>query len=349
MSDVQRSHEERILDRVQGLIAKAESTESEEEKEAFFLKADELMTKYRIDSAHVNSRRGRSTRENPIVEYIEFPINKWHFHLFQMIGAIASVGKVRIADTGRKIAIVGFADDIGYVRLLWTSVHLAFASKIDPRWDTARTFDANVKVLKDAGLKWVSIAHAANAAGFPGSTVEGGWLKRAYRRECKRLGIEPTRQTQRHEAYRSSFATAFVDTIKSRLFATQSAQQQTEGDAVAGTALVLQDRQNEVNSLFYSNFPHLDPESIKKDQERRSKEWKEWWDSLTDKEKKYHEDRWDRNARRSEELAHRRHDATGYRAGESAGSNVDLTAGRNNIRNNEEKSGIDTLRGLLSF
>lgn len=346
MASGQRSHEEKIMDRIQGLINKAnDSATTEAEREAMLLKADALMTAHRIDDAKINSRKSRDSREKPIITNVPFPnyYDAWFDQYSWMMRNVCDAAQVRVhltrnAKTGDVTAnLIGFKDDIDYAQMLWLSIHLAFSSKLNPRWDSMLTEDENVKILKEAGWKWEKIAHAG---GF--DWPDGGKLKRAYRRQCNKEGVEPTPHTQRHDAYRKSFAESFSSTVNNRLWQMQQKRDATEKSS--GAELVLRDRSTEVDEELYRLFPHLrpaTPEAMEKWREenraRQAREREEWEKlSLVERARRTRAEERE-SARRQREYERdnaKRFDSAGSSAGRRAGQSVDLSAGRNAVRNN---------------
>jgi hypothetical protein len=74
--------EEKIIDRIRGLLAKAESTDFNEEDEAFLDKATELMARHRITEALLKARNEQTT---DTVDRINIPIGKWHVSKSQLV------------------------------------------------------------------------------------------------------------------------------------------------------------------------------------------------------------------------------------------------------------------------
>lgn len=328
--------DEKIMERVAALIAKAERTENDHEKAAYFAKADALVHKYALDMAQINSLRSKDEREKPTQAEINFPWSDWDSELSFMLRTICEASRVRIVRKGylNKFVIVGFAADIEYVQIVWMSVHLAFMAKLNPTWSKDREFDLNVKILKEAGFPWGAIANQANANGFPDVKSNDGKLKAAYRRQCRAEGVEPTNHTQRPKAYRTSYAMYFRHSIQMRLY--DQVEAQRKATETSGAALALRDRISEVDDLFYSLFPNLSPEAQRLAQEARDRAEEERRAKMTPKERE-EEDRQNEkdNARfdKAEQLRRKRlYDASGAKAGRSAGNSVDLSAGRNHVK-----------------
>jgi hypothetical protein len=319
--------EEKLLTRIRGLLEKAESTTFEPEREALLAKAQKLMDQHRIDMAMLDFGKATASRE-PVEVRLNLGWSEWSQTKFSILYYIGEHCGVRV--------MVGMQDDIVMVELLFTVASLEFDSKINPVWDSEKSFDANVYALHGAGRKWKDIAFIANRhggnpkTGQPGSTTEGTWLKTAYRRECARLGHEPRRQTQRHEAYRESFANSFLSTIVQRLAKMRKNADAERGGSIDNLPAVMSVK-DKVNAKFWSMFPHLHPDELERQrQEHRARE-KARWDALSPQERAREEKERNRPPRAGRST----YDEAGWAAGHSAAQRVDLLGGKNRVRNQE--------------
>jgi hypothetical protein len=111
-----------LLNRIRGLLAKAESTSFEAEAAAFTAKAQELMTRHAIDAAMVDPA-DRKSDERPVAVrvMIDAPYLDAKSLLLQ---TVAGAGRCRtIYHHGLAMStIVGFADDVVAVEMLFTSL-----------------------------------------------------------------------------------------------------------------------------------------------------------------------------------------------------------------------------------
>ncbi|QNG17864.1 DUF2786 domain-containing protein [Rhodococcus triatomae] len=118
-----RSADPKLLNRIRGLLAKAEATDFAEEAETFTAKAQELMSRYSIGVAMLAGERG----ENPTVRarriHLENPYVKEKVHL---LSEIAAANRVRVvwADTLATATVVGTPVDLEQVDVLFTSLLL---------------------------------------------------------------------------------------------------------------------------------------------------------------------------------------------------------------------------------
>jgi hypothetical protein len=111
-----------VLARIRQLLAKAESTTFEAEALAFTAKAHELMTRHAIDLAVLDATAA-SPHDGPITQtiHLDAPYVSAKAMLLQ---TVAHAGRCRTVFDSRisASALVGFADDVAAVELLFTSL-----------------------------------------------------------------------------------------------------------------------------------------------------------------------------------------------------------------------------------
>jgi hypothetical protein len=115
---------ERILDRVRGLLTKAESTEFPAEAEALTAKAQELMARHCIEQAMVDARRGvPGPRSAPTS--VRITVEAPHASAkVQLLQAVAGANRCRTiwSQQAHVAHMFGFADDLEAVEMLYTSL-----------------------------------------------------------------------------------------------------------------------------------------------------------------------------------------------------------------------------------
>ncbi|GHJ46678.1 hypothetical protein Cs7R123_40200 [Catellatospora sp. TT07R-123] len=113
--------QERQLDRIRALLAKAESTTFEEEAEAFTAKAQELMARHSIDAARLAAAEGGT--DGPAV--LRIPVdNPYELPKCLLLQAVAEANRchaVFMKEWGLS-TVVGFEADLEAVELLFTSL-----------------------------------------------------------------------------------------------------------------------------------------------------------------------------------------------------------------------------------
>lgn len=128
-----------ILDRIRGLLAKAESTEFEAEALAFTAKAQELMTRHAVDAAMVAAgSRARGEGEVPVA--IRVPVDAPYADAKSLLlQVVAEAGRCRaVFHTGLSLSTVaGFAGDLASVELLFTSLLVQAQAALAAAGETA--------------------------------------------------------------------------------------------------------------------------------------------------------------------------------------------------------------------
>jgi hypothetical protein len=120
------SGESRPLERIRALLAKAESTEFDEEAEALTAKAQELMTRHSIDAALLAAHAaGRRAREEPVARRIgvDDPYAQAKAFLLAQIAEAATCRVVWSKSFGFS-TVFGFEGELASVELLYTSLLL---------------------------------------------------------------------------------------------------------------------------------------------------------------------------------------------------------------------------------
>ena len=121
-----RHTEVRHLERIRALLAKAESTEFDEEADALTAKAQELMTRHAIDDALLAAHgAGKRSGEQPSAMRIgiDDPYAQAKATLLAVIGEASRCRAVWTKDFGFS-TVFGFAGDLTSVELLYTSLLL---------------------------------------------------------------------------------------------------------------------------------------------------------------------------------------------------------------------------------
>jgi Protein of unknown function (DUF2786) len=113
--------DQRMLDRVRALLAKAESTDFPEEADAFTAKAQELMARHRIDHALLVAATGK--RDRPLTRRvgIDNPYEAPKTLLLQVVAEANNCRTVWMKRFGFT-TVVGFSGDLDATELLYTSL-----------------------------------------------------------------------------------------------------------------------------------------------------------------------------------------------------------------------------------
>lgn len=156
-------------------------------------------------------------------------------------------------DNGNVAHVVGYEGDVRYAEFLWTAALMMFATRIDPTWDNAVSFEENVWRLRGSGVLRKDVAYMA---GLDGSNpAHRSRVQSVYVRECARRGETPlaTGLGFNADAYRTAYAESFHRELGRRLRDARDA-----ADNVGG-GLVLHGRADRVREAFYVAHPDQRP------------------------------------------------------------------------------------------
>lgn len=149
----QKQVQEKWIDKITALLAKAESTEFPEERASLLAKAQELMTRYEVDEALINAGKKRSTFKI-VSERVNTPgpYTPSKQQLLHLVGKVNGVRVISI-DTSPKdphCYMVGTESDVQYVKALFASLLLQSTSEMMAKETEMRK---NIAGLKPAVRK----------------------------------------------------------------------------------------------------------------------------------------------------------------------------------------------------
>ncbi|AHN84062.1 hypothetical protein GJ25_gp051 [Mycobacterium phage Hawkeye] len=346
---------ESIISRVQKLLNVAmDERAPEAERILAQERADKLMAQHMIDQMDLKQDDPNRSRVTSTMWKFQM-----HYEFSEAIKSLLSAVVMHTTcrasmqmdyhdrETPFHITIVGTPENIAYAERLWMIVFTELVRNMFPRWDSQKTFDANVYTFVKGGFKWreiheIAYKHAPDAIPDPYPrdglrydwqtaryVSDGGRLKRSYNRELKRLGEEVENHTSRHGAYRVSYVSSFVSTIRNRLFEMRSSSTESVSDKDK-YALALRNSQDEADAEFYRLFPQFDPETIRRQREaayaaenaRRATMTQEQID-LEDAQRAREEER----ARKHyERLREKKYDSAGWAKGSAVAKKVNLNS-----------------------
>jgi hypothetical protein len=252
----------KILERVRGLIAKADSTQFPAEADAFRAKADALMLRYSISEFELKDPDQQSraiiTRDIDLSWYQTNPHND---ELWTIALRCATHCRVRLVGwqfTGLTVPAVGTEADLDYFDLLFTNLMLEMSNGLEPKPRTSEVMIEYLVRAKEAGMKWERIGDlmvGAGIADFPEYTRNVGVrFTKLYTDYCTehnrpRLRVQPS-------VYQRSFAKGFMVEIGDRLakIRRESAQQYDAEATGDSTAMVLADISKAVDAKTHQLF-----------------------------------------------------------------------------------------------
>lgn len=121
--------QEKIVDKIQKLLAKAERTTSQEEAEAFYSKAQELMTKWAVDDAMLAAHAGAAGKKDEIGEDSIQVAGTYFQSDVRLATVIARANNCRTlqAKWSHSIYFIGFESDRERCKLLFASLQIQCA------------------------------------------------------------------------------------------------------------------------------------------------------------------------------------------------------------------------------
>ncbi len=117
-----------IIAKIEALLAKAAGTEFEQEAEAFYAKAQELMIRHAVDEQMLAQASGSRTTEKPVGERFMYSANDANVPgKKQILGSVARNNRCKVlfyvgSKKEQMCTIVGFADDVTFVKMLYANL-----------------------------------------------------------------------------------------------------------------------------------------------------------------------------------------------------------------------------------
>ena len=260
------SKREDILRKVQNLIARAESTTFEAEREQCLRRADDMMAKYAIDEWEAR-QRGDTSALKPEMHQMDFawyfrsPVNEQLWSLFASVMAHCScvIATQKLSsqydhEEGKSkytMPVFGLPQDLDYANMLFTSLYLQMVDKIQPKFDPNLSRPENVNRAKDAGMKWVP--DICNFVGWPvdRSIIP---LRKEYKEWCLERGIDPVYHVQ-PETHKRNYAWGFTYKIQERLREMRGEQEKATGSLLPA----LRNAKDIAREAMYDMFGDLRP------------------------------------------------------------------------------------------
>jgi hypothetical protein len=254
---------EDVLRQVQALLDRAASSGFDAEADACRKKADDLMLAYSIEHWEIQQRKNPNEREVPTLKefHISGPKNPLSDDLVSLFSALCRfVGAkpvyygLRYKGTNITARVVGFPTDLAYLEMLYTSLHTQMQSNLRPKPDPDATFEENLVLLKEAGVKWTDL-HAILQPDVPWERKIGVRYTAIYTNYCKKHNRE--RMYTSPLTYQLNFAEGFVTNVSIRLMDIKAAQREESSVTGSGMELMLIDKNAAVNALFDDEFSNL--------------------------------------------------------------------------------------------
>jgi hypothetical protein len=274
---------DKILERIRGLISKAESLEasgdenSANEATACRERADEMMQKYAVEEWKVMQAAPAVSRAKPTRIRINLGNGDNQFlgdiaTLVNIVAKFCKCSSIWMEGSGFSMEsiqeyswVYGYESDLRYFEMLFTQLHLHMLGAIFPKPDPAKTLGENIYELHNAGISWPEIYAMYNwypDAPRPGepnymflNKITGermSWNKsvrkynNAYKDEVARRGEKPFRITPK--TYQRNAVQGYLNRINQRL-------REIAGHRGTGTELVLADKSENIKDALAKDFP----------------------------------------------------------------------------------------------
>jgi hypothetical protein len=276
----------KTLERIRGLVAKAESLEaagdpeSMNEATACRERADGLMQKYAVDEWQLlkDAPTGvKPTRIKVDIGEAGNPFLSEGSTLVNVVAKFCKCSSVWMRGSGVKgfreeyCWVYGYESDLRYFELLFTTLYLHMSGTIFPRPDESKSLGVNAYELHNAGLNWFDIAQAYGweeverrdgearfmyrnrATGERVSWSKSvGRIKAAYTAEVKARGEQPLRiPPAGAENFRRNAAQGYLHRISQRL-------RQIAGGRSSGAELVLADKSQNIAAMIADDYPETE-------------------------------------------------------------------------------------------
>jgi hypothetical protein len=263
-----------IMRKVQGLLAKAESTTFGPEQEALLEKADKLMLEYAIAQHEIDQMGKPGDRVKP--EMREFGVSQAGTHLWYELTLLAQEcaqffdcrgvysglqGRGKWAITAK---VVGFPESVRAAEQLYTSLKIQLMASVNPKYEVTLSLDDNICAMKDSGQTWSYIYAELKRHGIDWCQEQEtrshlGRIKRIYDKRKEALGEEPVKANPKN--FQTNFANGFIGAISSRMADIKEARKAATEEATTsdGTSvsIVLRSRQEEVAEAYRAYFPSV--------------------------------------------------------------------------------------------
>ena len=271
----EETKQEAILRKVRALIAKANSTTFEGERQSFLDAADRLMEKYSIDQAMLALKDDPNAKlvGKRMMDFSWWPALAtmdrdarseiyWLWmacvkHCRCVTPGIVGYVHVGYQDDGSRkleIPVYGTPNDLDYLDLLFTDLFLQMSLKLKPTYDPSKSMGYNVRVGKEAGMTWDQLLDWTGTRG----TAEGKRLLPAYRKYLKEHpDLEQVKINPR--TYQWSFVSGYCSAVKSRLRAMKEARDPQGGESTGSFAIAIRTIDEQALAAMYDDFPNLRP------------------------------------------------------------------------------------------
>lgn len=265
-----------VLRKVQALLEKAESTGFTAEADACRAKADQLMMAYSIEMWELDRRRKPEQRGTPEIRTFDISLsdNPVSYEMRLVFATLCNHWRVRPVFYGwlershrkgeiprRQYAeVVGFPQELDWLELMFTTIRLHIGMNLEPHPDQNLSFEDNLVIMKEAGMKWERI-HQLLKPDVAWSRTHGVRYTKMYTDYCDREGKE--RMNISPLVYQRNFVNGYNAKINSRLYDIRERRAQQQEDGGSGMDLMLRDKSGLIEQMFKESFTGLITQTYK--------------------------------------------------------------------------------------
>lgn len=251
---------EKIMKQVAALLAKADSTTFGAERDSLIAKADALMAAYSIEAFELEFARSKSERRRPELREFNYGSTgsrQADDELVQVFRALCNLVGCKIGFWGWKYSkVVGYAEDLDYLEMLFTNIRLHLALQLEPKADPKLSIGENAAMLKEAGLTWERIHEHLFKIGLITEPDSRPVRIRIYNHYKKFIAQDGRKQVYANpDVWRRNFIVGYSNELQNRIFDMSSARKA----AGSGKELVLASMADELLEALYEFFPNLRP------------------------------------------------------------------------------------------
>lgn len=158
-----KTPEDKILDRVQKLLSIADHPNTgEHERDIALAQANSLIQKHAIDEAMLRASQTMEQRRAPEKRRVTIASGTGMgvalSALRSILHEMAKTYRCSLAIDGAYNAdLYGASEDVAWVEMLFASTYYQLLAKINPKWDSAKSYDENVYNFKVGGFAWKEI------------------------------------------------------------------------------------------------------------------------------------------------------------------------------------------------
>lgn len=265
---------DKIMEKIQKLLSKAESTTFGPEQEALLEKADKLMVEYAIAQHEIDALLKPGERAKPEMRAI--PVcdegNPIWFQLTDLAHSCATFFDCKAVFSGLHgkgkwpitMKAVGFPESVRAAEQLYTSLKMQLMATINPKYVPGEGDAENIARMKDAGMTWSALYAELQRGGVPWAQApetrnQLGKCLRLYKKLKADRGEPETKVNPKN--FQINFSEGYTSAIESRMYDIKSTRERhmkaDSSEQSTSTALVLRSRAEEVAEAYAEMFPNV--------------------------------------------------------------------------------------------